>query len=457
MRQNIEYFKAGINKIINYNDINLHEKGVRINNFVKKEINNLDILEFKNFLCSDNSADKKMFLFLSDLPCSTISEHIWNYMEKNYIKEEVLFIYKKNILINSISKNNIYVMKKMLELDPMIFLGVCENNKRDVLSSFIIKDIDLNFLIEKNNIINGMDSRYKDELAKNIIDWSNMLEDKESKKIKYIELLLNIDVWYKQSNEYLLKLTDRICNIPYQKDINKINSLLSNHINDNILEYLKQKNINLLEIFFNKKFIPNPKLMKILLKNQQPDLKNLNKETFPLISKNPENLFNNALLKNFEIIKNNYGMSNIIGNEEEQKKLLNKIIYSDEHLFKRYHTIFNNDKKGTPSPFVELLDLISKEDIIPELKEFAKIITKVKDKNFMENAKIDELYNLFKDMDKELAYSIMRSNPVQIVLINMNNKLHDLIEPHYTILKEKEELLAEINNKETKNIKRQRI
>lgn len=457
MRQNIEYFKDGINKIINYNDINLHEKGVRINNFVKKEINNLDILEFKNFLCSENSADKKMFLFLSGLPCSTISEHIWDYMEKSYIKEDLLLIYKKNALINNISKNNIYVMKKMLELAPTVFLGVCESNKRDILSPLIIEDVDLNFLIERKNIINGMDSRYKDELAKNIIDWLNMLEGKGSLKVKYIELLLNIDVWYKQPHKYLLQLTDRMYNTPYQKDINKINSLLSSHIDSNILEYLKQKNINLLEILFDKKFIPNPKLMKILLKNQRPDLKNLNRETFPLITRNHENLFNNAFLKNFEIIKNNYGISNIIGNEEEQKKLLNKIIYSDEHLFKRYYTIFNNDKKGTPSPFVELLDLISKEDVIPELKEFAKIITKVKDKNFMENAKIDELYNLFKDMDKELAYSIMRSNPVQIVLINMNNKLHDLIEPHYTILKEKEELLFEIKNKETKNIKRQRI
>ena len=457
MIQNIEYFKAEINKIINYNNINLHEKGVRINNFVKKEINNLDILEFKDLLCSDNSADKKTFLFLSGLPCSTISEHIWDYMEKNYIKEDILFIYKQNPFINNISKNNVYVMEKMLEFAPSIFLGLCENNKRDVISPLIIEDVDLNFLIQRKNIINKMDSKYKDEFSINIINWLNMLEGKESKKIKYIELLLNIDVWYKQPKKYLLQLTDRMYHTPYKKDINKINSLLFNHIDSNILEYLKQKNINLLEILFDKKFIPNPKLMKILLKNQQPDLKNLNRETFPLIIRNQENLFNNAFLKNFEIIKNNYGISNIIGNKEEQKELLNKIVYSDEHLFNRYYTIFNNDQKGSPSSFVELLDLISKEDVIPELKEFAKIITKVKDKNFMENAKIDELYNLFKDMDKELAYSIMRSNPVQIVLINMNNKLHDLIEPHYTILKEKEELLAEISNKETKNIKRQRI
>lgn len=455
MKQNIQYFKNEINKIINYNDISFREKGIRVNNFIKKEINNLHVSEFKTFLFSDNSIDEKMFLFLSDLPCSTISEQIWDYMEKNYIKEDILLIYKKNRLINNVSKNNIYVMKKMLELDPIIFLGVSEKNKRDMLRPLIIKDI--NFLVERINIFNEMDSNYKDEFAKNLIDWLSMLEYNDSSKVKYIELLLNINVWYKQPQEYLLKLTDSIMDTIYQKDVSKINSLLSNHIDSNILEYLKQKNINLLEIFFDKKFIPNPKLMKIFLKNQQPDLKNLNKETFPLITRNPENLFNNALLKNFEIIKNNYGMSNIIGNEEEQKKLLNKIIYSDEHLFKRYHTIFNNDKKGTPSPFVELLDLISKEDVIPELKEFSKIITKVKDKNFMENAKIDDLYNLFKDMDKELAYSIMRSNPVQIVLINMNNKLHDLIEPHYTILKEKEELLFEIKNKEIKNIKKQRI
>lgn len=455
MKQNIQYFKDEINKIINYNDISFREKGIRVNNFIKKEINNLHVSEFKIFLFSDNPVDEKMFLFLSDLPCSTISEQVWDYMEKNYIKEDILLIYKKNRLINNVSKNNIYVMKKMLELDPIIFLGVSEKNKRDMLRPLIIKD--LNFLVERINIFNEMDSNYKDEFAKNLIDWLSMLEYNDSSKVKYIELLLNINVWYKQPQEYLLKLTDSIMDTIYQKDVSKINSLLSNHIDSNILEYLKQKNINLLEIFFDKKFIPNPKLMKIFLKNQQPDLKNLNKETFPLITRNPENLFNNALLKNFEIIKNNYGMSNIIGNEEEQKKLLNKIIYSDEHLFKRYHTIFNNDKKGTPSPFVELLDLISKEDVIPELKEFSKIITKVKDKNFMENAKIDDLYNLFKDMDKELAYSIMRSNPVQIVLINMNNKLHDLIEPHYTILKEKEELLFEIKNKEIKNIKRQRI
>lgn len=457
MIKNIEHFKDEINKIISYKDINLREKGMRINNLLKKQINSLDILEFKNLLCSENPVDKKMFLFLSGLPCSTISEQIWDYMEKSYIKEDILLIYKKNALINNISKNNIYVMKKMLELAPIIFLGVCESNKRDILSPLIIEDVDPNFLTERKNIINGMDSIYKDELAKNIINWLNILEGKASLKVKYIELLLNIDVWYKQPHKYLLKLTDRMYNTPYQKDINKINSLLSSHIDSNILEYLKQKNINLLEILFDKKFIPNPKLMKILLKNQQPDLKNLNRETFPLITRNQENLFNNAFLKNFEIIKNNYGMSNIIGNEEEQKKLLNKIVYSDEHLFKRYHTIFNNDKKGTPSPFVELLDLISKEDVIPELKEFAKIVTKVKDKNFMENAKIDDLYNLFKDMDKELAYSIMRSNPVQIVLINMNNKLHDLIEPHYTILKEKEELLFEIKNTEIKNVKKQRI
>ena len=57
MKQNIQYFKNEINKIINYNDISFREKGIRVNNFIKKEINNLHVSEFKTFLFSDNSID----------------------------------------------------------------------------------------------------------------------------------------------------------------------------------------------------------------------------------------------------------------------------------------------------------------------------------------------------------------------------------------------------------------
>ena len=276
----------------------------------KKEQESSAMLGFSTKMPWLRASEKKIYLSREK------GLHITEQLQKTVLKSEVKRLYISLLLSGELE--SIYSQKKY----------IAEASYKGAKKKF-----------ESGRISNMELARFDAELSQSEIDFSSASAQKEELHHALSHMVLSHDeivitdlgfVFYKNSPRYITPLNAK-------KIVEQLPPFIQTvglFVNDNenfINEVCAESKMQLAQIIDDNEILNyellKVKSIKVIRVKSQKDLKNLNKETFQLITRYPENLFNNALLKNFEIIKNNYGMSNIIGNEGEQKKLLNKIVF----------------------------------------------------------------------------------------------------------------------------------
>lgn len=447
---NIEKFqneiKTSLKKLKKIKDKYEHINGLLI---IENEIhNNLTIIgkkEIENFLLSKEDSTIDFFQQIYSTTPSLLNR-FWDVMENKFNKNELLFIFKNNPILNKIGKNNKYILDKILNHDISLLSHEVQSNVT-LLDACLLEGMDISFIKEKKALINESSEQVKEKIV-NVIVNSYKKSRRENQKMDVLELLLGVKDCYKYKENLLENIIFESNKLGADVYYKKACSLISESLSKNMFKYLNEKEINVIDISLLYDFVFTPSLFKKCMKNQPKS--NINDQTlFPLIKK--ENLIiQSKFTKIFDLYKGYYGSEVIKGSIEEQKEFFNKILEKPKY-YDMYRLI--SPKKGT---FLDMLNSIaSEEDTIFELKELTKILLFLNDENLIKDKTINDVCESIKHLDKDYVEKIFVKSRFKYRLRNMegNPNAMDMVMPYYIAMKEKEEL-SQILNKEKISIKK---
>jgi len=397
---------------------------------VRDNINNINKSELMDYLNSSIPSDKQIFIQLSNMT-PWIAEIIWSSIDSTTTNDQKLSLFKNNVLFNEINRYNIEVLKSVMQIDVSLF--VYEKEGKNILFTLLNEQVDLAFIKDAKEKINELSVIEKCEILRKINNTSYYMSDKQKPDI--VEIITNIDTWYldKQTYDGILRLSK---DSNTKSVANKISTILSRCLDKKQFDYLNEKGINVIHDFMEYGFKINSKLIKKCIQYQPLNITN-KKYILPLFVNNEEHMFNENIVKNFEEIKNYYGIHNVIGNSEQQKLLFNAILSPKSHLYGRYNTLFSG--RGGDSLFIKMLQKIMNEkEISRDFKDIAHILCLASDSEFMSNGKINDVINHLQGLEFELTKKLIDSNIFNILLINMKDR---------NIIQNIEEQLIAINQK----------